>query len=126
VQANVLFFDANPAQEAAWTSKFWVYDPRTNMHFTLKTKPLKRSDLDEFVECFNSGNRHKRKRTWTEKRNPEGRWRSFDYEELIKRDKVNLDIFWLKDKSLGTLRHSLRHIRLLNLRLDSTVVVCPV
>ena len=29
-----------------------------------------------------------------------GRWRSFDYEELMKRDKVNLDVFWLKDKSL--------------------------
>ena len=30
----------------------------------------------------------------------EGRWRAFDYEELLKRDKLNLDIFWLKDKSL--------------------------
>lgn len=60
----------------------------------------KRSDLDEFVKCFHPENRQERKRTWTEKRNPEGRWRSFDYDELIKRDKVNLDIFWLKDKSL--------------------------
>lgn len=24
----------------------------------------------------------------------------FEYDELIKRDKVNLDIFWLRDKSL--------------------------
>jgi len=100
VKANVLFFDAKPAQEAAWTSKLWVYDLRTNMHFTQKTKPLKRADLDEFVECFHPANRHERKPTWTEKRNPDGRWRSFGYEELIKRDKVNLDIFWLKDKSL--------------------------
>ena len=100
VKANVLFFDAKPAQEAAWTSRLWVYDLRTNMHFTLKTKPLKRADLDEFVECFNPANRHERKPTWTEKRNPEGRWRAFSYDELIKRDKVNLDIFWLKDKSL--------------------------
>lgn len=100
VKANVLFFDAKPAREAAWTSKLWVYDLRTNMHFTLKTNPLKRADLDDFVECFKPGNRHERKRTWTEKRNPEGRWRSFDYDELLKRDKVNLDIFWLRDKSL--------------------------
>ena len=61
---------------------------------------MRRHDLDEFVECFNPANRHERKRTWTEKRNPDGRWRGFDYEELTKRDKVNLDIFWLKDKSL--------------------------
>ena len=100
VKANVLFFDAKPSQEAAWTSKLCVYDLRTNMHFTQKTKPLKRAHLDEFVECFNPGSRHERKWTWTEKRNPEGRWRSFDYEELLKRDKMNLDIFWLKDKSL--------------------------
>ena len=99
VKANVLFFDAKPAQEKAWTKTLWVYDLRTNMHFTLKTNPLQRSDLDEFVKCYNPENRHRRRQTWSEK-NPEGRWRSFDYDELIKRDKVNLDIFWLKDKSL--------------------------
>jgi len=99
VKANVLFFDAKPAQEAAWTSKLWVYDLRTNMHFTPKTKPLKRADLDEFIENFNPANRHEREETWSEE-NPDGRWRGFDYEELRKRDKVNLDIFWLKDKSL--------------------------
>ena len=69
------------------------------MHFTLKTNPLKRSDLDEFVECYKPGKRHERKDTWNEE-SPEGRWRAFDYEGLVKRDKVNLDIFWLKDKSL--------------------------
>jgi type I restriction enzyme M protein len=99
VKANVLFFDAKPAQEAAWTKRLWVYDLRTNMHFTLKTKPLKRSELDEFVACYSPENRHERKETWSED-SPEGRWRAFDYEELIKRDKVNLDIFWLRDKSL--------------------------
>lgn len=99
VKANVLFFDAKPAQEAAWTKKVWVYDLRTNMHFTLKTNPLKRENLDEFVTCYNPKNRHERKETWTET-NPEGRWRCFDYDALLKRDKLNLDIFWLKDKSL--------------------------
>jgi type I restriction enzyme M protein len=107
VKANVLFFDAKPAQEAPWTTKLWVYDLRTNMHFTQKERPLKRADLDEFVKCFNSAppsNRHKRKPTWAEAEGngagPEGRWRPFDYEDLMKRDKSNLDIFWLKDKSL--------------------------
>jgi type I restriction enzyme M protein len=99
VKANVLFFDAKPAQEAAWTKKLWVYDLRTNMHFTLKTNPLKRADLDEFVECFKPSRTHNRKPTWTEKKT-EGRWRCFDYDELVKRDKINLDISWLKDKSL--------------------------
>ena len=99
VKANVLFFDSKPAQEAAWTQKLWVYDLRTNMHFTLKQNPLKRSDLDEFVTCYNPDNRHDRKDIWSEE-NPEGRWRGFNYEELIKRDKANLDIFWVKDKSL--------------------------
>ncbi|MFO0905714.1 MAG: class I SAM-dependent DNA methyltransferase [Pirellulales bacterium] len=100
VKANVLFFDAKPAQEKAWTKTLWVYDLRTNMHFTLKTNPLRREDLDEFVECYRPGKRHLRKPTWDEQTKPEGRWRAYSYEDLIKRDKVNLDIFWLKDKSL--------------------------
>jgi len=99
VKANVIFFDRKPASEKPWTKKFWIYDLRTNMHFTLKTKPLKREDLDEFVKCYNPKNRNKRKPTWTEKK-PDGRWRAFEYDELINRDKASLDIFWLKDNSL--------------------------
>ncbi|QDU44299.1 putative type I restriction enzymeP M protein [Symmachiella dynata] len=99
VKANVLFFDAKPAQEKAWTKKLWVYDLRTNMHFTQKTNPLKRADLDDFVKCYKPKNRHRRKATWSEE-TPEGRWRAYDYDELAKRDKFNLDIFWLRDKSL--------------------------
>ncbi|MSP14042.1 MAG: SAM-dependent DNA methyltransferase [Chloroflexi bacterium] len=99
VKANVLFFDARPAQEAPWTKKLWVYDLRTNMHFTLKTNPLRRADLDDFVACYQPAHRHARQVSWSAE-TPEGRWRCFDYDELIKRDKINLDIFWLKDKSL--------------------------
>ncbi|HEX9728610.1 MAG TPA: class I SAM-dependent DNA methyltransferase [Gemmatimonadales bacterium] len=100
VKANVLFFDAKPAQEKAWTKKLWVYDLRTNMHFTLKTNPLKRSDLDELVACYKPGALHKRKSTWDAEKHPDGRWRAYEYDELVKRDKLNLDIFWLRDKSL--------------------------
>src|SRR5262245_6755786 len=100
VKANVLFFDRKPPREEPWTSKRWVDDLRTNLHFTLKTNPLKRADLDEFVKCYHPANRHQRKPTWDAEKNPDGRWRAFDYEELAKRDKANLDIFWLKDKSL--------------------------
>ena len=31
---------------------------------------------------------------------PDGRWRCYDYEDLLKRDKLSLDLFWIKDKSL--------------------------
>jgi type I restriction enzyme M protein len=99
VKANVLFFDKKPASETPWTKKLWIYDLRTNKHFTLKTNFLKRADLDEFVACYNPKNRHERRATWTEKK-PEGRWRAYAYDELIARDKASLDIFWLKDESL--------------------------
>ncbi|MBS0209480.1 MAG: SAM-dependent DNA methyltransferase [Planctomycetes bacterium] len=100
VKANVLFFDAKPAQEKPWTKTLWVYDLRTNMHFTQKTNPIQRADLDEFVACYKPASRQRRKATWDAEKNPEGRWRSYDYEDLMKRDKANLDIFWLKDQSL--------------------------
>jgi type I restriction enzyme M protein len=99
VKANVLFFDRKPASETPWTKQLWIYDLRTNQHFTLKTSPLKRADLDEFVECYRPENRHHRKPTWSEE-TPAGRWRSFPYEELIQRDKHSLDVFWLRDESL--------------------------
>lgn len=92
VKANVLFFDRKPAQEKPWTQKLWIYDLRTNKHFTLKESTLKRTDLDDFVACYNPKNRHKR----TESE----RFKSFTSDELLKRDKVNLDIFWLKDEAL--------------------------
>ena len=92
VKANVLFFDRKPAQEKPWTDKLWIYDLRTNHHFTLKERPLERADLDDFLACYNPKNRHRR--TETE------RFKCFSYDELVKRDKANLDIFWLKDEAL--------------------------
>lgn len=100
VKANVIFFDKKPAREKPWTDQLWIYDLRTNMHFTLKENPLKRADLDDFVQCYNPRSRHDRVATWSEQ-NPEGRWRCYGYDELIKRDKASLDIFWLKDDSLS-------------------------
>ena len=99
VKANVLFFDRKPAGETPWTQKLWIYDLRTNIHFTLKTNPLKREDLDEFVKCYNSANRHDRTPTWSEDTS-DGRWRAYTYYQIMARDKVNLDIFWLRDASL--------------------------
>src|SRR5262249_30248492 len=82
-----------------WTDELWVYDLRTNMHFTLKQKPIQRSDFDNFGGRHKPGRMHERQPTWSEA-NPEGRWRLYSYEELTKRDKLSLDLFWIKDKSL--------------------------
>ncbi|SKJ84542.1 N-6 DNA methylase [Mycobacteroides abscessus subsp. bolletii] len=93
VKANVLFFDKKPAAEQPWTQRLWVYDLRTNMHFTLKQKPLRRNDLDDFVKSYLPG-------TPRDARAESERWRAFSYEELNARDKVNLDITLLRDESL--------------------------
>jgi type I restriction enzyme M protein len=100
VKANVLFFDKKEAGKDVATKKVWIYDFRTNMHFTLKENTLKEEDLEDFIKCYNAENRHDRKETWSEKKNPDSRWRSFDIDEILKRDKTNLDIFWIKDESL--------------------------
>ncbi len=92
VKANVLFFDRKPASETPWTSELWIYDLRTNEHFTLKENPLRYEDLEEFVACYNSANRHERRET--------ERFKRLTYEELVARDKASLDIFWLRDESL--------------------------
>lgn len=92
VKANVLFFDKKPAREQAWTSKLWVYDLRTNKHFTLKQNPLSEASLAEFVAAYKPGNRDGRVES--------ERFKAFDYDELVARDKANLDIIWLKDDSL--------------------------
>jgi type I restriction enzyme M protein len=100
VKANVIFFDKKPASETPWTKKLWIYDLRTNQHFTLKTNPMRVEDLMEFVELYNPAKRHERTPTWSPE-NPEGRWRAYDYEELAARDKASLDIFWLRDEALA-------------------------
>jgi type I restriction enzyme M protein len=93
VKANILFFDRKPASEKPWTQTLWIYDLRTNKHFTLKTNPLRYEDLKDFIKCYNPQNRHDRKET--------EHFKPFTYNELTQRDKANLDIFWLKDESLG-------------------------
>jgi type I restriction enzyme M protein len=87
VKADVLFFDKIPAREKPRTEKLWIYDLRTNKHFTLKTNPLQYADLQDFIECYDPKNRFDRKERE-------------QYDELLQRDKVNLDIFWLKNESL--------------------------
>lgn len=102
VKANVLFFDNRPGRPEPWTQEVWFYDYRTNIHHTLKRKPIRMEHLEDFIRCYNPYNRHEREETWSED-NPDGRWRRFTYDEIIQRDKVSLDIFWLRDESLGNM-----------------------
>lgn len=92
VKANVIFFDRKPASERPWTQHLWVYDLRTNMHFTRKENPLRREHLDDFVQCYQAADRSNRKET--------DRFHRFTYDELLTRDKVSLDLLWLRDESL--------------------------
>lgn len=102
VKANVLFFDAKPASKDPSTKDIWFYDYRTNIHHTLKKDPLRYEDLKPFVECYKPEARYERKETWSEE-NPDGRWRKYTYDQVIERDKTNLDIFWIRDESLADL-----------------------
>jgi len=99
VKANVLFFEKKEGRAEPWTDELWVYDLRTNMHFTRVQSPIQRSDFDEFVACYKPGQLHKRTETWSEA-NPDGRWRRYAHDDLLRRDKLSLDLFWIKDQSL--------------------------
>ncbi len=92
VKANVLFFDRKAASETPWTKELWIYDLRTNQHFTLKEDPLGYEDLGDFIKCFSAGDRPKRVES--------DRFHCFSIDELLARDKASLDIFWLRDESL--------------------------
>ncbi len=91
VKANVLFFERREASETPWTKDLWIYDLRTNQHFTLKP-PLATKDLTDFIKVYKSPSRARRKES--------KRFKKFTYKEIVARDKANLDIFWLKDESL--------------------------
>ena len=99
----MLFFDKRPASPERQTKTVWVYDFRTNVHFTLKQNPMTDKDLEDFVACYHPENRFERTETWSEE-NPDGRWRKFDVEkDILPRGKTSLDVFWIKDKSLADL-----------------------
>jgi len=92
VNTNVLFFERKEGAAHPWTRDLWVYDLRTNKRFTPKQNPITRADLDDFVDCYKPDDR--RQRVESE------RFKRYTYEELIERDKVSLDLFWLRDESL--------------------------
>lgn len=90
VKTNVLFFEKGTP-----TENIWVYDYRTGIKHTQVTKPMKREDLNEFVECYCSGHTQDRTQTYNAETNPNGRWRKFAKEEIYARDGLKLDFKWL-------------------------------
>jgi type I restriction enzyme M protein len=92
VKANVLFFEKCQSRPEPHTKQLWVYDLRTNMNCTRQANPLRLAHLHDFVTCYCPGNRHQRK--------ARERFHPFSYEELCKRDKLSLDLFWLHDETL--------------------------
>lgn len=97
IKANVLFFTKMPAsKQQIKTPRIWVYDYRAKIHHTLKTNPLKASDLDDFIKCYNPDNIEKRTPTYSDK-NEEGRWRCYEWDEIKDRSDLNFDFKWLKD-----------------------------
>lgn len=94
VKTNVLFFNRGK-EDKGNTKEVWIYDLRSNMPSFGKTNPLKESDFDDFVNCYCAEDFSKRKETWSEE-NPDGRWRRYSYDEILKRDKTSLDISWIK------------------------------
>lgn len=91
VKANVLFF-----QKGSPTKEIWFYDYRTGIKHTLATNPLQRHHLDDFVKCYNAENIAGRVEAYDAETNPNGRWRKFSIDEILKRDKTSLDITWIK------------------------------
>ena len=91
VKANVLFFTKGTP-----TKDIWFFDYRTGVKHTLATNPMLRHHLDEFVECYNADNINARTETYNAETNPNGRWRKYDVDEVMKRDKTSLDISWIK------------------------------
>jgi hypothetical protein len=81
-----------------------VYRPTSSATRLLSSRPLLKANSPSSGARITPTsnlppNRHERTATWSAE-NPAGRWRSYDYADLMARDKASLDIFWLRDESL--------------------------
>lgn len=94
VRTNVLFFDRPTSKFRTATRKLLVYDLRTNMHFSLRTNRLETKDLKHFIETYKGPRRNPRRAGKSPDAN---RWRVYDVNEIVSRDKCNFDIVWIQD-----------------------------
>jgi type I restriction enzyme M protein len=90
VKANVLFFDKKTATDVPATKHIWIYDLRSNQNFSLRQNPIRTVDLIDFIHCYQTTDRSKRKESTN--------FRRFTYSDVVTRDKANLDIQWQREK----------------------------
>lgn len=91
IKSNVLFFDRfHEKMSLSPVSHFWVYDLRSDKHFSLKTKPLQRADLNEFVSLYRSDFRFKA----DESTRQPSRFRRFDVQQILATRDCRLDLTW--------------------------------
>jgi type I restriction enzyme M protein len=93
VKANVLFFDRRSAQEKPLPSEYlWIYELQTTKRYSLKTKPLQREDLDEFVSLYRSG--AVRDGTNSELTSDGSSSRSYRVADILQTEDCLLDMAW--------------------------------
>ncbi len=90
VKANVLFFHARPRRAEPWTQDLWVYDLRTNKRFTLKERPLRSADMEDFVACARLADRGTRQES--------ERFKRYTYAELAARERLDLNLSWIREE----------------------------
>ncbi len=84
VKANILFF-----RKGLPTEEVWTYDLRTNVEKVTKGHPLTDDYFKDFEACYNS-----------KPRIETSRFKRFTKKEIEDRG-FNLDMFWLRDESIG-------------------------
>lgn len=97
VQTNVLFFTRG-ASDTDNTKEIWIYDMRHQMRTFGKRNPLNEKDFAEFEKLFSADDLTKRKENWDKDKNPNGRWRKFTIDEIMKRPNTSLDISWMNEE----------------------------
>jgi type I restriction enzyme M protein len=95
VKSNVLFFDRfkAPAKDAG---KIWVFDLRSDMRFSLKTRPMQHEDLAEFIDVYMPASRVSRGEDPVR-----SRWRPFWLDDIRAKPSCSLDLKWSVPSSVA-------------------------
>ena len=97
VQTNELFFTRGDS-DSNNTKETWIYDMRHQVRTFGKRNPLNEKDFAEFEKLFSADDLTKRKENWDKDKNPNGRWRKFTIDEIMKRPNTSLDISWMNEE----------------------------
>jgi type I restriction enzyme M protein len=86
VKANVIFFDKKPPSSVPATQEMWIYNLRSSRSYSLRQNPIQTEDLADFVECYSSDDRTKRRES--------DRFRRYSYDDIVRRNRTSLDVQW--------------------------------